>query len=85
MATISEVAIRAAVSVATVSHVVNGSRYGAPETKKRVKTAIDALNYRPHGIGRSLRKSKTATIGIMISDISNQYFADVVRGVESVL
>jgi LacI family transcriptional regulator len=82
MATIRDVALKAGVSVATVSHVMNESRYVAPETKERVLAAIAELRYRRDGIARSLRRSKTGTIGVVISDITNPYFSDLVRGIE---
>lgn len=82
MTTIRDVASRAGVSVATVSHVVNESRTVSPDTKERVLAAIAELRYRPHGVARSLRRSKTGTIGVIISDITNPFFADLVRGIE---
>jgi LacI family transcriptional regulator len=82
VATIHDVARAAGVSSATVSHVINNSRFVAPETRQRVLEAIEALQYRRHGIARSLRRSRTGTIGLMISDISNPFFSDLVRGVE---
>ena len=85
MATIRDVAWAARASTATVSHVVNGSRYVSPETKSRVEDAIRGLNYRPHGVARSLRSSRTGTIGVMVSDIANPFFADLVLGVEDVV
>ena len=85
MTTIRDVAEAARVSTATVSHVLNGSRFVSPETKERVEEAIRALNYRPHGVARSLRRSRTATIGVMVSDIANPFFADLVLGVEDVV
>ena len=85
MTTIRDVAKAARASTATVSHVLNGSRFVAAETKKRVEDAIRTLNYRPHGIARSLRRSRTGTIGVMISDIANPFFADLVLGVEDVV
>jgi LacI family transcriptional regulator len=85
MPTIRDVAKAAGASTATVSHVLNGSRFVAPETKERVERAIRELNYRPHEVARSLRRSRTGTIGVMISDISNPFFADLVLGVEDVV
>ena len=85
MTTIRDVAKAARASTATVSHVLNGSRFVAAETKKRVEDAIRTLNYRPHGIARSLRRSRTGTIGVMVSDIANPFFADLVLGVEDVV
>jgi LacI family transcriptional regulator len=82
MATIHDVARRAGVSSATVSHVINNSRYVSPETRERVQEAIDALRYRRDGIARSLRRARTSTIGVIISDITNPFFADLVRGIE---
>jgi LacI family transcriptional regulator len=85
MATIRDVANRAGVSVATVSHVVNESRFVAEETKARVLAAISDLHYRRDGIARSLRRSQTGTIGAIISDITNPFFADLVKGIDSVV
>lgn len=85
MANIRDVANRAGVSVATVSHVVNESRFVTEETKARVLAAISDLNYRRDGIARSLRRSQTGTIGAIISDITNPFFADLVKGIDSVV
>jgi Bacterial regulatory proteins, lacI family len=85
MTTIRDVAKAAGASTATVSHVLNASRFVSAETKTRVEEAIRALHYRPHGIARSLRRSRTHTIGVMISDIANPFFADLVLGVEDVV
>ena len=82
MATIKDVAAKAGVSTATVSHVVNSSRAVSPETKKKVTAAIKALKYRPDGVARSLRVNQTGTIAVLISDVTNPFFADFVRGVE---
>jgi LacI family transcriptional regulator len=82
MATIQDVARTAGVSTATVSHVMNGSRPVSPETRERVLTAIAALNYRRDAIARSLRRSSTGTLGLIVSDISNPFFGDMVRGLE---
>jgi LacI family transcriptional regulator len=82
MATIHDVARKAGVSSATVSHVMNNSRYVSPETRQRVLEAIDELRYRRDGIARSLRRARTSTIGVIISDITNPFFSDLVRGIE---
>lgn len=81
MATIKDVAARAGVSVATVSHVMNGSRFVTDETKNRVIAAIAELGYRRDGIARSLRRSRTGTIGAVVSDITNPFFSDLVKGI----
>ena len=82
MPTIHDVARRARVSSATVSHVINNSRYVTPQTRRRVLDAIETLQYRQNAVARSLRRNRTGTVGLMISDISNPYFSDLVRGVE---
>jgi LacI family transcriptional regulator len=82
MPTIHDVARAAGVSVATVSHVINESRNVSTPTRLRVLAAIKDLQYRRDGVARSLRRSKTGTIGVMISDITNPYFSDLFRGIE---
>jgi len=82
MTTIKDVAQRAGVSVATVSHVMNNSRAVSVEARDKVQAAIVALKYRRDGIARSLRVSHTGTIALMISDITNPFFAEMVRGIE---
>jgi len=82
MATIRDVAQRAGVSVATVSHVINGTRKVAPETAARVRRAMEELDYHPNAVARSLRTRKTQAIGVVVSDITNPFFATLVRGAE---
>ena len=62
MATIYEIAKRAGVSAATVSYVINGTKKLSPETTKKVKEAIEELNYSPNTVAQTLRKGKTTTI-----------------------
>ncbi len=85
MANIHDVARRAGVSVATVSHVINESRFVSAPTRKKVLAAVAELNYRRDGIARSLRRAKTGTIGVLISDITNPFFSDLVRGIEDAI
>ena len=82
MATIKDVAKRAGVSVATVSYVVNGTRNVAPETAERVRAAMEELNYHPNAVAQSLRTRTTHVIGAVVSDISNPFFATLIRGAE---
>jgi len=77
-----EVAERAGVSVTTVSHVINNTRPVNPETRTRVEEAMHTLGYRPNVLARSLRRGVTHTIGIILPDSANPYFAQVVRGIE---
>jgi LacI family transcriptional regulator len=83
MPTIREVAQKAGVSYATVSHVINNTRFVAPETRARVMSALSTLNYRPNALARSLRQGKTHTIGLILPDSSNPYFAEISRSIEA--
>jgi LacI family transcriptional regulator len=80
--TIKEVAKLAGVSIATVSNVINDTKYVSNEVKKQVYDAMSVLNYVPNTLAKSLRVSESRLIGLMISDISNQFFSLVVRGIE---
>jgi LacI family transcriptional regulator len=84
MPTIREVAAHACVSPSTVSHVLNNTRFVEPETKKRVLMAIETLGYRSNSLARSLRRRETSTIGLLVPDNSNPFFADVARAIEDV-
>lgn len=81
---IYDVAREAKVSVFTVSAVINHAPVGAV-SMRRVQAAIDKLNYRPNLLARGLAKRKTFTVGVIVPDISNPFFPQVVRGAEDVL
>lgn len=83
--TISDVAQRANVSKATVSHVMNHTRFVSPETKQRVVKTMAELGYWPNAVARSLSTSKTRTIGVLLADVSHYHFAQVLQGIEEVL
>ena len=82
-ATLHEVGRRAGVSAMTVSRVVNGRGGVDMETRRRVEEAIQALDYVPNRIARGLISQKTQTIGLIVPDVVNPFFAPVVRGAES--
>ncbi|AIC95956.1 LacI family DNA-binding transcriptional regulator [Shouchella lehensis] len=82
---IKDVAKEASVSTATVSHVVNGTRFVAESTTIRVKQAMKNLGYTPNFAAKTLRSQKTSTIGIVLPDIGNHFFTSVVKEIESVL
>jgi LacI family transcriptional regulator len=84
-ASMDDVAKMACVSKATVSHVVNRTRYVEEETKNRVLEAIKELGYRPNALARSLATQHTGIIGVVVSDTSNAFFGEVLKGVEEVL
>ncbi len=82
MYTIHDVARLAGVSIATVSAVINKKGTVSPGLTQRVQKALEALDYQPHRLARSLKVQRTHTIGMVIPDLTNLFFAEVVRGVE---
>lgn len=81
---IKDVAKMAGVSIATVSRVLNDIDVVNEDTKEKVLNAIKELGYRPNIIARSLKTQRTKTIGILIPDISSQFYPEIVRGAEDV-
>lgn len=79
---INSVAELAGVSITTVSRVINGSTLVSEKTKTAVFDAIEKLNYHPNVLARSLRKNKTNTIGVVVSNNTNPFFMSVVSGIE---
>lgn len=86
MPTLEDVAREAGVSVSTVSRVFNKPEKVHPETRTQVKNAVDTIGYQPSRVARRLRleNGQASLIGLVIPDIQNPFFADVVRGVEDV-
>lgn len=82
MATIKDVAARAGISYTTVSHVVNGTRPVSDQVRRKVEAAIAELGYVPSGVARSLRARATGTLGLLVPNASNPYFAELARGIE---
>jgi LacI family transcriptional regulator len=84
--TIDEVARRANVSKATVSRVLNGVEGQASEaTIERVKAVIEETGYIPNRLAANLKTSRSMTIGVVVADIVNPFFAEIARGVEEVV
>jgi LacI family transcriptional regulator len=82
--TISDVARRAKVSPATVSRVLNDDpRVGNPY-RRRVLEAVEQLGYRPNRLARNLRRQRSGAIGVVVSDIENPHFTEMLRAVEDV-
>lgn len=82
MSTMVEVARRAKVSISTVSHVLNGTRNVGPDTRKRVLAAIEATGYRQDAVARAMRRNQTDSIGLVVSDVGEPAFAEMIHGVE---
>lgn len=80
--TMKDVARLAGVSVQTVSVVVNDKAIASPETRDRILAAIDELGYRPLALARSLRTGSSRTIALVVSDITNPFFAKMAETVE---
>ena len=81
--TMRDVARLARVSVTTVSTVVNGRAGVSPELTRRIADAITTLDYHPNEVARSLKVNRTFTIGMVVPDVSNFFFNDILRGVET--
>ena len=81
-ASIKEVALKAGVSIATVSRVLNGKGPVAEETRQRILEAIEGLRYVPHSAARSLITNQTDTIGVLLPDLYGEFFSEVIRGID---
>ena len=81
-ASIKDVAAAARVSPTTVSHVLSGNRPVAEETAERVRAVVNRLGYVPASTARSLQAGATNVIGLLVPDITNQFFAELAKGVE---
>ena len=82
--TISDIAKKAGVSSATVSRVLNDSGYVKQSTREKIEAAIKEMNFTPSAIARSLSKNETNTIGVIVPDITNSYFGEVIKGISEV-
>ncbi|MGJ7915858.1 LacI family DNA-binding transcriptional regulator [Massilia sp. LXY-6] len=82
MATMKQVAERAGVSISTVSHVINNTRTVSDDVRRRVLGIIDEMRYVPSAVARSLKNDKTNTIGVLVPNNSNPYFAELIRWIE---
>ncbi len=85
MATMKDVARLAGVSIATVSATVNGSAFVSPELRARVTEAIHQLGYAPDGVARSLKMGRTQLIGLIVADITNAFFTELVHVIEAAM
>ena len=74
---IKDVALKAGVSIATVSHVLNGTRTTRPQTRRRVLAAIEELGYAQNQAARNLALGRSTLLGLIISDIRNPFFPEI--------
>jgi LacI family transcriptional regulator len=84
MPTVQDVARRAGVSVATVSYVLNGTRFVSAGLRERVLAAVRELHYEPNAAARTLRSNRSHTLGLILPDLRNPFFTETVRGIEDV-
>jgi LacI family transcriptional regulator len=78
-----DVAREAGVSIATVSHVLNNTRFVSDGLRARVEAAMEELSYQPNVLARGLRSGQTETVGLIVPDNSNPFFAEVARMIET--
>ncbi|MDN7246458.1 LacI family DNA-binding transcriptional regulator [Planococcus shenhongbingii] len=83
MANIQQVAKQAGVSVATVSRVLNGQNSVSTKTKTKVEEAIKTLNYEPSILGRNLRNSESRILLVLIPNLSNPFYLEIIKGIEN--
>lgn len=81
--TIKDVARHADVSTATVSNVLTGAKFVSNELKLRIAGAMDELGYQPNVIARSLKINKTMRIGVIVPDITNPFFSEIVKMIDA--
>lgn len=84
MATRKDVAEYAGVSVATVSYVVNNTKHVTPEVKARVEEAVRALHYTPNLVARSLVTRKTQHVAMLVNNLKNPYYTEMLAGAQAV-
>jgi LacI family transcriptional regulator len=82
MATMTDVAKAAGVSIQTISAVINGKSGISAATRERVLRVIEELDYHPNMLASSLRSQRSTTIGVLVASITNPFFPGVVRGIE---
>jgi LacI family transcriptional regulator len=84
MATIKDVARLAGVAVSTASYALNNVNKVSPDTKKKVEEAARELNYQKNGFASDLKRTKTKTIALILSDLSGPYYSELIKGVQEV-
>lgn len=82
MITIHDVAKMAKTSTATVSHVINGTRFVSDELQIKVKKAMAELNYKPNMMARGLKGGSMKTIGVVVPDCTNTFFSEIARAID---
>ena len=84
MTTLKDIANATGYSLSTISYVLNGKKKVKPETYERIMEAVEKLNYHPNQLARALKMRKTCTIGVIVPDISNEFFPEILKGIDLV-
>lgn len=82
--TIKDIAKELGLSTSTVSRALRDSYEISPETKKLVLEYAEKINYRPNPIALSLKEKRTRSIGIIVAEIANSFFSQIINGIESI-
>src|SRR5512138_3311820 len=82
--TIKDIAKALGLSTSTVSRALRGSYEISPETKKLVLEYAEKINYRPNPIALSLKERRSRSIGVIVCEIANSFFSQVINGIESI-
>jgi LacI family transcriptional regulator len=85
MATLRDIAHRAGVSMATASRALTGHPDTGDETRRRIEQIAEELGYKPNAIARSLRRKQNATVGLMVPDVRNSFYASAATAIEQTL
>lgn len=80
---IKDIAREAGVSTATVSHVINNTKYVSDETREKVQRAIKKFNYHPNAHAQMLALGRSKMIGLLVSDIANPFFPEIIKSIEA--
>lgn len=80
---IKEVAREAGVSIATVSHVINNTKYVSPELSKKVRDTIKRMDYHVMPLAKGLKSGTTMTIGVIVTDLSRVFFSQLLKGIQN--
>ena len=85
LVTIKDIAKKANVAPSTVSNVLNNTKYVTEDVRERVFSAVEELGYRPNLVARSLKTKQTNTVGVIIPDLTNAFFIEIVNAIEAYL
>src|SRR5436305_12728870 len=80
---IKDIAREAGVSTATVSHVINGTKYVSDPTRQRVESAIAKFDYHPNAHAQMLALGRSKLIGLLVSDIANPFYPEIIKSIEA--